>query len=228
MDIHLDRRVVAFDINPIYANPLAKVSLFRLVSNESDSPAENPSYALTLSFSSNGLRDEFIADHLLVVPSPVFLTARVHHGSKVSHDPLFPISLPNTAGLSHRGDERKVSQQVDPVEFESQGKIGEKDERKHLRLFFQERELLRFQRDAEDRLRCQRKMMEETDDEQVLHLAQNFARQTEGELRIFHSILNYQKEVKSIDHGRCCSPSSPSHFDDGREARGVGRRTADE
>ena len=76
------------------------------------------------------------SEDLLLVPSPVFLTARVHHGNKVSHDPLFPISLPNTDGLSHRGDERKVSQQVDPVEFESQGKIREKDERKHLRLFF--------------------------------------------------------------------------------------------
>jgi predicted RNA-binding protein Jag len=44
-------------------------------------------------------------------------------------------------------------------------------------------------------------MMEEAADEQVLHLAKKFATQTEGELRILHSILDYQKEVKSIDHG---------------------------
>ena len=131
---------------PDYANPLAKVSLFRLDSKlirftrrKSDLC---PSQILLIQWVERSIhrRSSSMVGHrsedLLLVPSSVLLSTRVHHGSKVSHDPLFQISIKNTDGLFHRGDERKVSQEVDPVEFQSKGKIGGKDERKHFRLFF--------------------------------------------------------------------------------------------
>ena len=121
---------------PDYANPLAKVSLFRLYSKRirftrrKSDLCPHPLLLIQWVERSIDRRSSSMVGHrsedLLLVPSPVFLTARVHHGSKVSHDPLFQISFQNTDGLSHRGDERKVSQEVDPVEFQSKGKIGGK------------------------------------------------------------------------------------------------------
>lgn len=64
---------------PDYANPLAKVSLFRLyLKLIKDLPVENPTYAQAKSFSSNSLRDQFIHDHpqWLVTDPNIFYSFR--------------------------------------------------------------------------------------------------------------------------------------------------------
>ena len=66
---------------PDYANPLAKVSLFRLYSKLiKDSREENPTYAQAKSFSSNGSRDQFIADHpqWVITDPKIFYAFRTH------------------------------------------------------------------------------------------------------------------------------------------------------